>query len=267
MATSFLRVAFSGRACEAHEQSIRPQFRHHNAQAHGNPPDKAARSVAEQVQLEKLGFLPKKRFGFWPHKAYARSVAALEIHIVILPAGRRLTHRRTAVALALAQELYGAGRHLLAGPVLAVVPRPDARVLAAVLGLAAQLALHKDLLAFVQQLVGGVCHPNAVASSSLPGDPIARKSTKILTAAGGSATMDARQGSGTSFRASVSYAPMTSEAGDPGRAGQLTDRSSRQRKIPCVIWLACWLHCWPSQLAGCGGKNGGLRGSEREKPA
>ena len=50
---------------------------------------------------------------------------------LLVAVGRRLTHRRAAVALAATQELDRAGRHLEAGPVLAVVPLPDARVLAA----------------------------------------------------------------------------------------------------------------------------------------
>ena len=70
--------------------------------------------------------------------------------IVILPAGWRLTNRRTAIALAAAQELDRAGRHLVAGPVLAVVPGPDAWVLAAVAGIAAQLALDEHLRALLQ---------------------------------------------------------------------------------------------------------------------
>jgi hypothetical protein len=50
------------------------------------------------------------------------------------------------------------GRSLAVGPRLTVVPRPDARVLVAVAGVPAQPAqgrLDKDLLAFLQELVGG----------------------------------------------------------------------------------------------------------------
>jgi hypothetical protein len=72
--------------------------------------------------------------------------------IVIPPARGRLTNRRTAVFLAAAEELHGLGGDLVAGPVLAGIPGlvlhlPDARVLAAVAGVAAQLALDEQLRA------------------------------------------------------------------------------------------------------------------------
>ena len=67
----------------------------------------------------------------------AQSWLDWESVVVLVSLGRRLADGRSAIALALAEELDRAGRDLVAGPVLPVVPLPDARVLAAVAGIAA----------------------------------------------------------------------------------------------------------------------------------
>ena len=55
-----------------------------------------------------------------------------------------------------AQELDGLGGQLEAGPCHTIIPRPNARVLVAVNGLALDRALDKDLPALVHELVHGL---------------------------------------------------------------------------------------------------------------
>jgi hypothetical protein len=62
--------------------------------------------------------------------------------------------------------------------VLAIVPGPDARVLAAVAGLTAQLALDKDLLALVQVLVAGFRQLAPPLSDSF--HPVGQPATRSL---------------------------------------------------------------------------------------
>jgi hypothetical protein len=105
----------------------------------------------------------------------AQSRLEWESVVVLVSLGRWLTDGRSAIALALAEEPDRAGCDLVAGPVLAVVPGPDARVLAAIAGVAAQLAFDKDLLTFLQGLVQGL------GEVALAGDPKPGGQLSVLT--------------------------------------------------------------------------------------
>ena len=73
--------------------------------------------------------------------------------VILVPFRRRPTDRRAAIVLLPADELDSAGRHLVARPVLAVVPRPDPRILRAVHWIPPQLSLDKDMQTLASVLV------------------------------------------------------------------------------------------------------------------
>jgi hypothetical protein len=79
--------------------------------------------IAQRPDLSAGGLVP------FSCRAAKRSRLERQAVAALVALRRRLADGRSPIALALAEKPHGAGRHLVAGAVLAVVPLPDADIL------------------------------------------------------------------------------------------------------------------------------------------